>query len=246
MQKLNMTSRGIREFLLCNEEIRLYLGLYRVPVHTTIIRFLHKARNLIGKLLGIRQACKVAIDSTGFELESKSYYYRKINKSLFKNYLRRTKRFMKLSIAIDTDTQLILTYKIRYGPRNDNIDFKSLLKELKVDYVLADKGYSSKPNRRFVLYKLKAIPIIPYKKNESVYMFGAGKGRLRFDKRLYIQRSKVETVFSVIKRKYGSFLRCRKFVTQKTELICKLIAYNIDRKINYFLFAFIGLHQSHF
>lgn len=244
MQKLKMTSRSIVEFFKSNEELRMYIGLHRIPVHTTIIRFLHKIRNLIGKILGIKQACKVAVDSTGFELESRSYYFRKIDKNLLSNFSRKTKRFMKLSIAIDTDTQLILSHKIRRGPRNDNIDFKILLKGIDVDYVMADKGYSSKANRNFVINKLGAIPIIPRKKNEGIYRY-SNDARLRFDDKIYHQRSKVETVFSVIKRKYGSFLRCRKFATQKVELICKLIAYNIDRKINY-LCTSIGLHQSRF
>ena len=244
MQKLKMTTRGIVSFVKNNSDVKLYLGLHRVPEHSTIVRFVNKIKKLIHTVTGIREASIVAVDATGFELESKSYYYRNIDKRLFKNYHRKTKHYMKLSIAIDTNTQLILAHKMRYGPRNDNIDFKELLRELKVDCVVADKGYSSKYNRRFVLNKLKAYPVIPYKKNEGVYKLYHGWRKLYFDEKIYHQRSKVETVFSVIKRKYGSCLRCRSYATQKVELTCKLIAYNIDRKINYLLFLIRGLHQS--
>ena len=238
MQKLKMTSRDIVKWLEVNEFVRLSIGLSRVPVHTTILRFLKKVKNLIGKLLDIRQADSIAIDSTGFEAEQKSYYYRTVWNSEKK---QKARRYVKLSVAVDTDKQLILTHKIRMGPRNDNIDFKGLLKELKVQYVIADKAYSSRKNRDFVFYNLRAKPIIPRKKNEGGYNVVHGRYKIEFDDKLYHQRSKVETVFSVIKRKYGSVLRSKKFATQRVELICKLIAYNLDRKIKiYFLFLSIA------
>ena len=56
-----------------------------------------------------------------------------------------------------------------------------------------------------------------------------------FDESTYHQRSKVETIFSSIKRKYNSCLKARTFSSQKKEVLCKLIAYNIDRLINFYL-----------
>lgn len=224
MQKLKKTSRGIVSWLRSNSEARLILGLSRVPVHTTILRFAKQVNHIIGVVLGVREAKNVAVDGTGFELESKSYYYR----TVWNNEKKKSKEFLKLSIAVDTDKQIVLTYKIRRKRRNDTIDFKNLLENLKVDYVLADKGYDSKSNREFVLYTLKAIPLIPYRSISSVYKFRGG-ARLKFDEKKYHQRSKVETIFSVIKRKYGSVIRSRSFATQKVEVISKLIAYNIDR-----------------
>jgi len=179
-------------------------------------------------LLGIRQAINVAVDATGFELESKSYYYRKITHP-WCNRRKKTKKFMKLNLAVDTDKQLILTHKIRKSRVHESKDFKFLLKELKVKNVMADKGYSGNKNRHFVVNKLKAVPVIPKKKNEGEYYFSLGK-RLKFDDQLYHQRSKVETIFFCIKRKYGSILRNRTCATQKVELVSKLIAYNLDRK----------------
>ena len=38
---------------------------------------------------------------------------------------------------------------------------------------------------------------------------------LKFDKKIYHQRSKAETVFSVIKRKYGSFVLSKSFEIQR-------------------------------
>ena len=241
MQKLKLTTRGVVSFLRSNPSLCMEFGLLRIPVHTTIVRFVSKIKNMIGLLLGIRQAASVAVDATGFELESKSFYYRNIDKQLFPGFMRKTKRYMKLSIAIDTDTQQIMTYKIRKKLRHDTLDFKHLLKKITCKQVIADKGYDSKTNRKFVINKLRAIPIIPARCHTNFY--GYLRGKMKIDGKNYHQRSKVETVFSVIKRKYGSVLRCRSNSTQRVELISKLIAYNLDRKLNYFLLI-RGLHQS--
>jgi len=239
MQKLKLTTRGIVSFLRSNPTLCLHFGLTRIPVHTTIVRFFRKIKDIIGLILDIRQATSVAVDGTGFELETKSYYYRTVWNSDEK---QKTKRYMKLSITADTDKQLILTYKIRRKFRHDNIDFKNLLKNIVCKQVVADKGYDDKKNRRFVINKLKAIPIIPVKRHTNFY--GYIKAKRKINGKNYHQRSKIETVFSVIKRKYGSILRNKSYATQQVELISKLITYNLDRSLNYLLLIFIGLHQS--
>ena len=239
MQKFKTTTRGIVSILKGSSEMRTHLGLYRVPVHTTIVRFVNKIRKQITELLGIKQAVTVAVDSTGFELESKSYYYRNLQNSDRK---QKTKRYMKLSIAIDADKQLIMNYKIRRKLRHDTKDFKYLLKDLNIKQVVADKGYDDHKLRRFVINKLKALPIIPVRNYNNFY--GYLNQHRKINGKDYHKRSKVETVFSVIKRKYGSVLKNRSYVTQKVELTSKLIAYNLDRKLNYLSLLFIGLHQS--
>ena len=240
-QKLRTTYRDLVELLKISC-IPLYIGLKRIPHHTTLVKFARRiGSSLVNKILNIRQASTVGIDATGFELESKSFYYRNINQDLF-NHRRKTKRFMKLSIAADMDRQLILCHRVRRNYKACNTEFRDMLKELKISYVVADKGYSSKENRRFVLNNLHAIPIIPNKKNEGVYRFDNWR-RLRFDEKIYHQRSKIETIFSVIKRRYGSVLKGRSFITQKDELMCKLIAYNIDRLANFYLLI-IGFQHS--
>ena len=239
MQKFKTTTRGIVSILKASSDIRLHLGLHRVPVHTTMVRFVNKIRKQINKLLGINQAVNAAVDATGFELESKSYYYRTIWNS---DIQQKAKRYMKLSLSADTDKLFILQCKIRRKPRNDNIDFKHILRNLKIKYLYADKGYDSKQNRQFVINKLHAVPVIPVRRHTNFY--GYSRGLRKIDGKKYHQRSKVETIFSMIKRKYGSILRNRTFATQKVELISKLIAHNIDRMQYYLLLILRGLHQS--
>jgi len=241
MQKLKLTTRGVISFLKSNPTLCMHFGLFRIPVHTTVVRFFAKAKNLIGLLLKIRQANIVAVDSTGFELEAKSFYYRNVFNSDKK---QKTKRYIKLSICIDTDKQLILSYKIRKKLRHDTKDFKYLLKDIACEQVAADKGYDDKKIRKFVLDKLNAVPQIPFRKNSGRNGSVNRTSNILFDEKIYHQRSKIETVFSVIKRRYGSVLRNKSYATQQAELISKLITYNLDRKLNYLLLIIEGCTRA--
>lgn len=230
-QKLRTTYDDLVELLKISQ-IPLYLGLKRIPHPTTLIKFAKRIKGMLSLALNIRTATNVAVDSTGFELESKSYYYRTIYNS---DRRQKTKRYMKLSLSVDTDKLLILRQKIRKKFRNDNIDFRSTLDKLKVNYILADKGYDSRENRKFVFKNLKAVPQIAFRKTsgrEGIYQSKAWK---LFDKKRYNQRSKAETVFSIIKRRYGSVLKSKTDAAQKSELLCKLIAHNVDRLTKIYL-----------
>lgn len=231
MQKLKTTTRGIVSILQASSDMRIYLGLGRVPSHSTIVRFVNNIRKYIPNILGIREAHTVAVDSTGFEIESKSYYYRTIWNS---DRRQKTRKFMKLSVAVDTEKQRILTYKIRKSRAHDSRDFKPLLDKVKCEHVLADRGYDSKDLRKFVIFKLKATPHIPYRKMSHA----AKRGKLIMpqpDKKIYSKRGIVENIFFCMKRKYGSILRNKSVATQKVELISKLIAHNVDRMQHYLL-----------
>lgn len=237
-QKLNTTYRDLVE-LLKMSDIPLYIGLKRIPHHTTLVKFAKRIKpKLLNLFLVHKKAKKVAVDATGLELEKKSYYYRKITQDRFNNR-RKTKRFMKLTIAIDTDSQLIMNYNLRRDYKKCNEEFRKILSDLKIDYALADKGYDCKQNRLFVINKLKAIPIIPRKCHTNFY--GYLKQGKKIDGKYYHQRSKAETAFSAIKKKYGSCLTARSFATQKIEAICKLIAYNVDRTISTNFYYFLRM-----
>jgi hypothetical protein len=216
------------------------LNLKRIPDHSTLVKFHNRLKpEVLNSLLCDKKANIVAVDASGFQTNHMSYHYANVWNRQDK---RRYRRYLKLTIAIDTNTQYIMSNKIRLSPRHDTIDFPFVLIDLKCDYVVADRGYDSKKNRRFVLKKMKAHPEIPYRSISPAYRFNGG-AKLKFHKEIYHQRSKVETVFSVIKRKYGNFILSKSFESQKKELIFRLIAYNVDRKLILSVWV-LGFHQS--
>lgn len=241
-QKMRMTYRGIVKFLRFSGLARAMLNLRNVPDHSTLVKF-HKRLNvnILDSLLCKKEVITSAIDSTGFETSYMSYYYANRWNRQDK---RKHRRYLKASIAIDTDSQYILAEKIRLGPRNDNIDFEPVLKNIKCRFVVADKGYDSRENRLFVLNKLKAYPQIPYRIWSGSTYINNGNKKIICNDKIYHQRSKVETVFSVIKRKYGSSILSRGFESQKRELLIRLITYNIDRNVILSVMQITGFHQS--
>ena len=80
------------------------------------------------------------------------------------------------------------------------------MKNIKCKDVVADKGYDSKKNRLFVLRNMNAYQHISYWKSSGATYTNNGTKKVICNKKIYHQRSKVETVFSVIKRKYGSVI----------------------------------------
>jgi hypothetical protein len=80
---------------------------------------------------------------------------------------------------------------------------------------------------------LNAYSLIPVRNRKRKRIFGVYRRELArsFDQTWYHQRNKVETVFSVLKRKFGESLKARKFQAQIKELKIKLILYNISKII---------------
>lgn len=117
-------------------------------------------------------------------------------------------------------------------------DFLPLLLEttrrhFRVTEVLGDKGYYSKRNFEIV-DAAGAVPFIAFPAGRT----GKGSGVLskmyahftlhRDDYFAhYHQRSNAEAVFSMLKRKFGKYLRSRTDTAMKNEALCKFLCHNI-------------------
>lgn len=226
---LNLSYENLASFCEDFSQISDILKLKRIPHPTTVLKYSKRIGvKKIEKILhrsSRKKRCCVAIDATGFENHHASKYY---CKTINLRFSRR--KYVKLSVAIDTQTQLICTQKSRVAPANDTKDFIPLLKKVKdtkIGFVCADKGYDSRKNRQFVINKLKSIPIIP--KRGCINHYGYLKQKTKIDGKHYHQRSKVESVFSVMKKIFGSAIKSTKIKTQRLEIAYKCLAYNIRR-----------------
>jgi hypothetical protein len=94
-----------------------------------------------------------------------------------------------------------------------------------------DKGYDSEKIHTLINEELKAEAIIPvrYRKRKKIKGKYRRKMRDEFDEDIYHYRNLVETMFSVLKRKYGEELRATKYRNQVKEVKFKLLIHNIDR-----------------
>ncbi len=92
-----------------------------------------------------------------------------------------------------------------------------------------DKGYDSEKIYQYIRENIGAESIIPVRKwNGNIY---SGKYREEmienFNQEKYGQRNMVETVFSVIKRKYNENVRSRKYFNQIKEIKIRMLIHNM-------------------
>lgn len=243
----SMLNSSYREFVTWLEQSKVIeLLCIKTPHFTTLHKFSQRAKPIW--LEGIIQAAieltrkhklVAVIDSTGFSIMQGSTYY-------CKRTITRYKRpWIKLSIIADAKAQLVLGHKISMYPRNDIKDFLPLLKKIRhvsISSVCADKAYDSNENHRFVLRELKAKSRIALKdygtRRTNRNNFYIKLAMREFNEKEYHKRSLAETIFSVIKRLFGSVLRARLFYMRVREILFKVIAYN-TRRLSKIIFVYI-------
>ena len=174
-----------------------------------------------------------AVDSSGF---STSRFIRWFNKK----YGRETdnREWVKLHLMCGVNTHVVTSAEVSGWAANDTTFFRPLLQataeHFAIGDVSADKAYLSRANADAV-EKFGGTPLIPFKSN-TVEPTGDGSwermwhlfayNREAFLAR-YHQRSNVETVFSMIKGKFGDSVASRTDAGQMNEALCKVLAHNI-------------------
>jgi transposase len=145
----------------------------------------------------------------------------------------------KAHVTSGVISNIITAIEITPGYFADSPQFKKLVKitskTFKIREISADKAYSSRKNLQTVA-ELGGIPYIDFKENATT----SPRGNLIWNtmKRFYDEhreyflmkyhkRSNAETVFSMIKRKFGNHLYSKSDVGQTNEILCKALAHNI-------------------
>lgn len=231
---MNLSYRDMEEWLLATEKVCTVLELRRVPDHSTLSRVFHKLKQadwdrLRDRLLqqaAVREDA-IAADSTSFRLSQASLHYYNRAGKVFSDWI-------KGAYAVGTQSLLIVGWASSRGSLPD-FGFRKTLHRQSARYgryagrrriwwALADKGFDCG--------SFHSADLIP-----PIRRFGKitdPERQARADRvaeaRLagwYGQRWKVETVNSVIKRKFGDTLRSRSLRLQRREAIVKGLIYNI-------------------
>ena len=234
----NQTYDGIEAYLKESETFKDYFD--DIPGHSVLhrgmkkltTRYIRKVTNRIICFLK-RKHKNVAVDSSGFSTHHHSLWY---DIRIKKRGKRRD--CLKLHIVIDIDTGIILWFKNTRWNQHDSPVFQKLLKHLSdLGAVFGDKAYSSRNNCQLVANK-NGIPFLCFKDNATNHAHGkpAWIISIRSYKKnkeewlsAYHFRSIVESVFSSIKRRWGSFLRSKKRWMQRKEISLKVLSYNIKQ-----------------
>ena len=234
----NQTYDGIEAYL---KESETFKNSYDdLPGHSVIhrgmtklsIKYIRKVMNRVTRFLR-RHGMNIAVDSSGFRTGNSSIWY-----DIRIRRKNTRKDCIKLHISVDVDTGVIHWFTITPSKRHDSPEFKNLLNHLpNLGAVLGDKGYSSRNNCQIAADK-NGIPYLYFRDNATskakghpawIISFRTYKKDTEEWLSVYHLRSIVESVFSSIKRRWGSFLRSRWKWMQKKELSLKVLSYNIKQ-----------------
>lgn len=239
--KLKMKYRPFLHWLESCIPVLNFLKLKRIPHYTRLQNF--DARCKASWHLRIIEATPkvinlthffVGIDGTGFSIyQGSKHYCRRIGRKTKK------KDFIKVMGAADLKLQIILTIKIRKKARHDNIDFRPMMKRVRrlgiIDVCVGDKGFDAEKNHKLMRDELGALFIAPLRNRDVPVWRTKGEYRKKlkryFPEKTYHQRSKKETIISVVKRCYGDTVYSIDFSNQKKEICYKALAYNVDKII---------------
>jgi transposase len=180
-----------------------------------------------------RKKMNIAVDTTGFSTQNSSIWY-----DIRIERQGKRKDCLKLHVSVDIDPGVIHWFTITPWNRHDSKEFEHLIKHLpELGNVLGDKAFSSRNNCQLIADKNRT-PYLCFKK----YARSNAKGKsawivsFRAHKRdsdawlaVYHLRSIIESVFSSIKKRRGSFLLSRRRWMQKKELALKVFSYNIKQ-----------------
>jgi len=178
----------------------------------------------------------LTIDASGF---STSRFDRWFNFKYGKQTERRI--WIKAHLMSGTKTNIVTSCEVTTSFEHDTKFLKPLLTEtvenFQVKELSADMGYSSSENLQFIVDN-NAEPYIPFKSNTKAtttahspkiwrkmfhyFMFNQEEFLKHYHK-----RSKAETVFHMIKSKFGDSVRSKTQTAQINEVLLKILCHNI-------------------
>jgi transposase/predicted nucleic acid-binding Zn finger protein len=174
-----------------------------------------------------------AVDASGFSTATYSRWFSaKYGKEMDQH------DWIKVHLMCGVKTNIVTSVEITGAHVHDTKMFAPLVnstaKHFNVEEVSADKAYSSRDNLRVA--ENKGIkPYIDFKKNTKptgkvdiwhrmfhYYQMNQGEFMQHYHK-----RSNVESTFSMIKAKFGGYLRSKTFTAQANEALCKILCHNL-------------------
>ncbi len=224
------------EWLEVSTEMIQLLGLRNIPHFTTLQKAAARLSDIllhvaIGRFISIACPDKIfaGADATGFEDKHCTPYYS------YRCSLRHS--YIKMSAGSDMKTQIICAVVIQHHPISHDIKhfpeiFGQMMSVATPHIMVLDKGYDSESVHQMIRGN-NVLSMIPTRNRDC--LISRTRGRYRklmrraFDESLYHQRNKCETIFSVIKRRFGSEVNAYHNTMKEKELLYRVLAYNCHR-----------------
>ena len=174
----------------------------------------------------------IAVDASGFSTSRFDRWY-----SAKWGREKSHRRFMKAHIAVGVQSNIVTAIEVTPGKVSDSVMMPALLdttaQRFNIPEVSADKGYTSEKNVRHITDH-GADAFIPFRVNAS------GRGSALWQQlyahfvlnqtafmRRYHLRSNAETVFMMVKTKFGDAVRSKSETGQINEVLLKFLCHNL-------------------
>jgi hypothetical protein len=249
--------RGVEALLAEDESLRGAIKLDQTPDFTTLHKAcrrllklpvcnrlldktVHLARGTPLLRLPVRLA---AIDSSGFEAHRASNYFVRrrapFGKQTGKWQVTTYRRFPKLGVVCDCSSHLILAAVPHRGPSPDLGHWIRAVADargrVRIGTLLADAGYDAEWVHLAARLAFGIRAIIPPRHGRPTKKLPQQNFRRRMARlfksrrrsKPYRQRSQVETVFSVLKRRLDSVVNASGYWSQCRALMLKALTHNI-------------------
>jgi transposase len=241
-----------------------HLELETIPHFTALQKFAQRIKQSFLELILLQSTARTGIkklvlgqDGTGFKSKKISCHYvarieyftrtKKKRKPGRPPKKRKIRKYLYVQIMVELRTQMPLGILITRSPGGDAKKFKPVAKKVMklgkaIKYVTLDKGYDDEKVHHFIRECLMAESIIPAR-NEDVPVYKTSgtyrkKMKRSYSKKRYHQRSKNETVNSVVKRKWGDSTLALNWRNQNKEIAFRLIFYAARRFTSALFFVF--------
>ncbi len=239
---LKLDYRGLEALLASAAELRAALSLRHVPDHSTLHWFArHKVKpRLLAQMLRTTHRLfprrrngrhVVAVDATGFSRRPASRYY-------VAQLTHWRHRYLQWSTVVWTKPLLICAQAVHGGPGSGYRFLRPLVEQtramLPIHRLLADADYDSEAHHRWLREDCGIESIIPATRGRPgrpTQQPYRRRMQRHFPRRRYGQRWMVETVYSVVKRKFGEALTARRWGQQGQQAFLRGISYNLYRAV---------------
>ena len=233
--RMRLSYRDLEEWLLASDKVVAELRLKQVPTYSTLARankrlltlaHLDHMNSLLLRELEIEEEA-VAIDSTGYQMTEASRHY--VNRRGLQ-----VRHYWKGFYGVGLDSQFILARTQCMGPSHDGTKLETLRRNVRP--FMKKSGWALLADGGFDVKTVRPDDLIPPRRTGRNRSITAPERRERADlvnaaklDGLFGKRWLVETVFSVIKRKFGDTVRSRSYQLQGRETAIKMLVYNIYR-----------------
>lgn len=242
----SMSYRRCYSSLLAAKEIGI---INNIPKRTCICRYMNskKTTKVLSELI---QKCALKfIDEDHTLILDSTWFGTKMYVGGYANKPSRSRnpgvpplaKCMKLHLGVLKNRRIIAYAVVTKGTTHDSLCFREIVSNVlkagfNVNTLLADAGYLSKDNYAFAEQNGIENVYIDFRKNSTGKR---GKSKIyndafrlyKYDNEgwheTYRYRVIIESIYSVLKRKYMNWLRTRKITARTNEILLKALCYNI-------------------